>query len=90
MGKQYNKQIKRRRRMAYLARRKAEQRTELASTKKATKAPSSKPRKKAAAKPAAKKVEKEVVAEKAQPDDVLGPETGSETAPKEEEAPTKE
>jgi hypothetical protein len=88
MGKQYNKRIKRRRRTAYLARQKAALLTQKASAgKKAVKSPAAKAktttRKKAATKPAPK-VAKEEVAEKAKPDDVLGPDEAAAKAPAEE------
>ena len=85
MGKQYNKLIKRRRRTAYLARQKAAILTEKSiAVKKSSKATAAKPatRKaatKAASKPAPKVAKKEV-AEKAKPDDVLGPEVVGEDA----------
>ncbi len=85
MGKQYNKQIKRRRRTAYLARRKASMQAgqEKSSPKKTSKATTAKaPRKKTAAK-AKPEEPKEEVAAKAQPDDVLGPESGGEEATEE-------
>ena len=89
MGKQYNKRIKRRRRTAYLARQKAALLTQKASAgKKTVKATAAKAKPatrkkaatKAATKPAPKAVKKEV-AEKANPDDVLGPDEAAAKAP---------
>ena len=77
MGKQYNKVIKRRRRAAYVAKKKAAIKELVGMSGKSTKAKVAKP--KAVRKPAAKK-EKVVeskpgpVAEKANPTDVLGDE----------------
>ena len=86
MGKQYNKLIKRRRRTAYLARQKAAILNEKSTAgKKSSKATAAKPATrqtaatKAASKPAPKVAKKEV-AEKAKPDDVLGPEVAGEDA----------
>ena len=89
MGKQYNKLIKRRRRSAYLARRKAALLTEKASGKKSTKSTTNKTvaRKKAGTKATSKtssKKVKEEVAEKAKPKDVLGPESSAEEIPTEQ------
>ena len=87
MGKQYNKLIKRRRRTAYLARQKAALLTEKSNAgKKSSKSTAAKPatRRKAATKAASKptpRVAKKEVAEKAKPDDVLGPEVAGEDAP---------
>ena len=75
MGKQYNKVIKRRRRAAYLAKRKAALKQFAGKSVKTEKVKATKP--KVAKKPVAKKekvLEKtEPVAEKANPVDVLGP-----------------
>ena len=76
MGKQYNKVIKRRRRAAYVAKKKAAIKELVGKSGKTTKSKVAKP--KAVRKPAVKK-EKPVeakpdpVAEKAKPVDVLGP-----------------
>jgi len=96
MGKQYNKLIKRRRRTAYLARQKAALLTEKSTAgKKSSKATAAKPatRKKTATKAASKpapKVAKKEVAEKAKPDDVLGPEVTGKDAPAEKPEKTPE
>ena len=75
MGKQYKKLIKRRRRTAYLARRKAA----LTSTKPTASKRASAPTKKATARKKAAPVEKpEPVAEKAKTEDVLGPDVAVE------------
>jgi hypothetical protein len=83
MGKQYKKLVKRRRRTAYLARRKAVLNEAKQSNSKKTKSTAKKAtvRKKAA--PAAKP---EPVAEKAKTEDVLGPDVTPEVA----ESSTKE
>ncbi len=89
MGKQYNKLIKRRRRSAYLARRKSELKLEKpASVKKVRKstpakaaAPAKAVRKKAESKSKAV-VSKPEVAEKASTEDVLGPESKESAHPK--------
>ena len=96
MGKQYNKLIKRKRRVAYLARRKAALLTEKSTVgRKSSKATATKSaiRKKAATKAASKpapKVAKKEVAEKAKPDDVLGPEVAGEDLPAEKSEKTPE
>lgn len=93
MGKQYNKLKKRKRRSAYLARRKAELKLEKpASVKKVKKstsdketAPAKAVRKKA--EPKAKSVVfKPNVAEKASTEDVLGPESKENVNPKDSSA----
>ena len=96
MGKQYNKLIKRKRRVAYLARRKAALLTEKSNvSRKSSNATASKPatRKKTPTKVATKpasKVAKKEVAEKAKPDDVLGPEVAGEDLPAEKPEKTPE
>ena len=96
MGKQYNKLIKRKRRTAYLARRKAALLTEKSTAgKKSSKATATKSaaRKKVSTKAASKpapKVTKKEVAEKAKPDDVLGPEVAGEDIPTEKPEKTPE
>ena len=77
MGKQYKKLIKRRRRAAYLARRKAAANVANPSTSKKAKAP---------AKKAATVEKAEPLAEKAKAEDVLGPDVATEEEPKEEQA----
>ncbi len=77
MGKQYNKVIKRRRRAAYIAKRKAAVKELVSKSGKSTKAKAVKA--KPAKKPVAKKAKvveakPEPVAEKANPTDVLGDE----------------
>ena len=82
MGKQYKKLIKRRRRTAYLARRKAAINAEKPDSTKKAKSPAKKAvRKKATPAPKA-----EPVAEKAKTEDVLGPDVTPEVA----ESSTKE
>ena len=78
MGKQYKKLIKRRRRAAYLARRKAADSASKPSSNGNTK-PQSKKSARTKAKTSAKTV-KESIAEKANTEDVLGPDA-SETEP---------
>ena len=84
MGKQYKKLIKRRRRAAYLARRKAAANVANPSTSKKAKAPAKKA--KAPAKKAATVEKTEPLAEKAKAEDVLGPDVATEEQPKEEQA----
>ena len=89
MGKQYKKLIKRRRRAAYLARRKAAANVANPSTSKKAKAPAKKakaPAKKATRKKAAAVEKAEPLAEKAKAEDVLGPDVATEEQPKEEQA----
>jgi hypothetical protein len=93
MGKQYNKVIKRRRRAAYVAKKKAAIKELVGKSGKATKSKVAKP--KAVRKPAAKKekvveAKPDPVAEKAKPVDVLGPDDAveAESATK-EKAPDK-
>ena len=87
MSKQYNKILKRRRRAAYLAKRKAALKELVSKSVKSTKAKPTKAR--AVRKTAAAKKEKvvepkpEPVAGKANPTDVLGSKDIEETAPKE-------
>jgi hypothetical protein len=98
MGKQYNKILKRRRRAAYLAKRKAALKELVSKSVKSTKTKATKPR--AVRKTAAAKKEKveepkpEPVADKANPTDILGSEDAKQTAPKEskekEELPQEE
>ena len=91
MGKQYNKLIKRRRRAAYVAKKKAAIKELVGKSGKTTKSKVAKP--KAVSKPAVKK-EKAVeakpdpVAKKAKPVDVLGPDDAveAESVTKEEVA----
>ena len=96
MGKQYNKILKRRRRAAYIAKRKLAVKELISKSSKSTKAKVSKPRtvRKTATTKKEKVVEKkpEPVAEKAKPTDVLGDKAVKDAAPKEEkvEAPQKE
>ena len=86
MGKQYNKVMKRRRRAAYVAKKKAAIKDLLGKTDKGTKGRTAKP--KASRKPIAKKEKvvepkPEPVADKAQPTDVLGDDTKPKAAIKE-------
>jgi hypothetical protein len=88
MGKQYKKLIKRRRRTAYLARRKAAVNAEKPDSTKKAKSPAKKAvRKKATPAPKA-----EPVAEKAKTEDVLGPDVAVEKDVKvaEESTPVEE
>lgn len=76
MGKQYNKVIKRRRRAAYIAKRKAAVKELVGKSTKTSKPKASKPkaiRKPAAKKPKADEEKLEKVSEKANAVDVLGP-----------------
>jgi hypothetical protein len=90
MGKQYNKILKRRRRAAYIAKRKLAVKELINNSSKSTKAKVSKPRvvRKTVTTKKEKVVEKkpEPVAEKAKPIDVLGPKAVKDAAPKEEKA----
>lgn len=97
MGKQYNKVLKRRRRAAYLTKRKAAVKELVSKSVKGTKAKVTKP--KAVRKTVAAKKEKvvepkpEPVAEKANPVDVLGSKVTKEATPEEtniKEAPPEE
>jgi hypothetical protein len=96
MGKQYNKVLKRRRRAAYMAKRKLALRELVKDSPKAktTKTKAAKP--KVARKTVAVKKEKvvepepEVVAEKANPTDVLGPEATEPPVNESKTAETKE
>ena len=88
MGKQYKKLIKRRRRTAYLARRKVAINAEKPDSTKKLKSPAKKAiRKKATPEPKA-----EPVAEKAKTEDVLGPDVAVEkdANPAEESTPVEE
>ena len=79
MGKQYNKLIKRRRRTAYLARRKAALSQEKPKSKRPAKSAASRTTRKPAAKKASAKVEEqEELAEKAKAEDILGAEAATE------------
>jgi hypothetical protein len=76
MGKQYNKVIKRRRRAAYIAKRKAAVKELVGKSTKTSKPKASKPkatRKPAAKKPKVAEEKPDKVSEKANPVDVLGP-----------------
>ena len=88
MGKQYKKLIKRRRRTAYLARKKAAINAEKPDSTKKAKSPA----KKAVRKKAAPVEKTEPVAEKAKTEDVLGPDVAVEKDAKvaEETTPAKE
>ena len=88
MGKQYKKLIKRRRRTAYLARKKAAINAEKPDSSKKAKSHA----KKAVRKKAAPVEKAEPVAEKAKTEDVLGPDVAVEKDAKvaEETAPAKE
>ena len=88
MGKQYKKLIKRRRRTAYLARKKAAINAEKPDSTKKAKSPA----KKAVRKKAAPVEKAEPVAEKAKTEDVLGPDVPVEKDAKvaEETTPAKE
>jgi hypothetical protein len=88
MGKQYKKLIKRRRRTAYLARKKAAINAEKPDSTKKAKSPA----KKAVRKKAAPVEKAEPVAEKAKTEDVLGPDVALEKDAKvaEETTPAKE
>ena len=87
MGKQYNKVIKRRRRAAYLAKRKAAVKELVSKSSKSSKAKPVKP--KAVRKPAAKKEKvvepkPEPVADKTKPTDVIGEEKVKSAVPAKE------
>jgi hypothetical protein len=85
MGKQYKKLVKRRRRTAYLARRKAAINAAKPSNSKKTKSTAKKATARKKAAPAAKP---EPVAEKAKTEDVLGPDvTASSTEESSAEKP---
>ena len=88
MGKQYKKLVKRRRRTAYLARRKAALNVAKSSSSKKTKSTAKKATTRKKATPAAKP---EPVAEKAKAEDVLGPDVTDEvTESSAEEAPAEQ
>ena len=86
MGKQYKKLIKRRRRTAYLARRKAAINAEKPDSSKKAKSPA----KKAVRKKATPAPKTEPVAEKAKTEDVLGPDVEKDLKVTEESTPVEE
>ena len=96
MGKQYNKVLKRRRRAAYMTKRKLALRELVKNSPKAKTTKSKVAKPKVARKTVAAKKEKvvepepEVVAEKANPADVLGPETTEPPVNESKTAETKE